>query len=170
MTRSSTSTLEPFDPEIERTLRRLRNLVEEKVSPKKERPTMEETRVLGAANIAGAGNGAAGVENPKRTLMKYAQPSIEETASCIRKPAVHANQFELKPSYVDMIQNSVQFHGLPSEDPNLHIAYFLDICDMFIVNDVLDDAIRLRLFSFSLKDRAREWLNSLPAGDRKSVV
>ena len=48
---------------------------------------MEETKVLGAANIAGAGNGvavgaavgAAGVENPRRTLMEYAQPSIEGT-------------------------------------------------------------------------------------------
>ena len=73
MTRKNTSTLEPFHLEIERTLRRLRNLVEEKVSPKKERPTMEETRVLGAANIAGAGNGAvvgaAVVENPRSTLM-----------------------------------------------------------------------------------------------------
>ena len=168
MTRNNTSTLEPFDPEIKRTLRRLRNLVEKKVSPKKERPTMEETRVLGAANNAGAGNGAAvgavGVENPRRTLMEYAQPSIEGTASCIRKPTVHANQFELKPSYVNMIQNSVQFHGLPTEDHNLHIAYFLEICDMFKVNDVPNDAIRLRLFPFSLKDRAREWLNSLLHG------
>ena len=37
---------------------------------------MEETRVLGATNNAGVGNGAAvgatGVENPKRTLMEYA--------------------------------------------------------------------------------------------------
>ena len=48
--------------------------------------------------------------------------------------------------------------------PNLHIAYFLEICDMFRVDDVPDDAIRLRLFPFSLKDRAREWLNSFPAG------
>ena len=90
---------------------------------------MEETWVLRAANNAGAGNGVAvgtaGVENPRRTLREYAQPSIEGTASGIRKPAVQANQFELKPSYVNMIQNSVQFHGLPSEDPNLHIAYFL---------------------------------------------
>ena len=168
MTRNNTSTLEPFNPEIERTLRRLRNLVEKKVSPKKERLTMEETQVLRAANIAGAGNGAtvgaAVVENRRRTLMEYAQPSIEGTASCIRKPAVHANQFELKPSYVNMIKNSVQFHGLPSEDPNLHIAYFLEICDMFRVNDISDNAIRLRLFPFSLKDRAREWLNSLPVG------
>ena len=34
---------------------------------------------------------------------------------------------------------------------------------MFRVNDVPDDTIRLRLFLFSLKDRAREWLNSLLA-------
>ena len=59
MTRSITSTLEPFDPKIESTLRRLRNLVEKKVSPKKERPIMEETRVFGATNITGAGNRAA---------------------------------------------------------------------------------------------------------------
>ena len=89
MTKNKNSNLEPFDLEIERTLRRLRNLVEEKVSPKKERPTMEETRVLGAINIAGAGNGAAigapRVENHRRTLMEYAQPSIEGTASCIRR-------------------------------------------------------------------------------------
>ena len=35
---------------------------------------------------------------------------------------------------------------------------------MFRVNGVPDDAIRRRLFLFSLKDKAREWLNSLPAG------
>ena len=161
MTRSGTSTLEPFDPENERTFRRLRNLV-------KARLEMEETPVLGAANMEGVGNGAvvgaARVQNDRRTLMEYAQPSIDGIASCIRKPQVQANNFELKPFYVNMIQNSVQFHGLPNEDPNLYIAYFLDICDMFKVNGVPDDAIRLRLFPFSLKNRAREWLNSLPAG------
>ena len=75
MTRNTNSNLEPFDPEIERALRRLRNLVEDKVSPKKERPTMKE-QVLGAANMVGAGNGAAvgalKVDNHRRTLMEYA--------------------------------------------------------------------------------------------------
>ena len=119
MTRSSTSKLEPFDPEIERTFHKLRNLVEEKLSPKNQLVEMKET----PATIGPVG--AVGVENPRRTLMEYAQLLIEGTALCIRKPVVHANQFELKPSYVNMIQNSVQFHGLPNEDPNLHIAYFL---------------------------------------------
>ena len=60
----------------ERTLRRLRNLVEDKVSPNKERPTMEEQQVLGAANMTGADNGAAvgapRVDNHRRTLIEYA--------------------------------------------------------------------------------------------------
>ena len=116
---------------------------------------MEEQPVIGAANMAGAGNGAAigapRVENHRRTLMEYAQPSIEGTASCIRRPQIQAHRFELKPSYVNMIQNSVQFHRLPSEDPNLHIAYFIEIYDMFRVDDVPDDAIRLRFFSFFIE-------------------
>ena len=65
-------------------------MVEDKVTPKKEKPTMEEQQDLGAANIVGAGNGAAvrapRVDNHRRTLMEYAQPSIEGTASCIRRP------------------------------------------------------------------------------------
>ena len=63
-----------------------------------------------------------------------------------------------------MIQNSVQFHRLPSEDPNLHIANFLKICDIFKANGATDDAIWLRLFSLCLKDKAKAWFNSLPTG------
>ena len=76
MTKSSLSQLEPFDPEIERTFRYLGNLVEVRVSPKKERQEMGETRALGAANMVGAGNGdavgAVGAQNNRRMLMEYA--------------------------------------------------------------------------------------------------
>ncbi|XP_031260802.1 uncharacterized protein LOC116118985 [Pistacia vera] len=61
-----------------------------------------------------------------------------------------------------MIQQSMQFGGLAHEDPNLHIANFLDICDTFKHNGVSDEAIRLRLFPFSLRDKAKSWLTSLP--------
>ncbi|KAL5574309.1 hypothetical protein UlMin_023906 [Ulmus minor] len=57
-----------------------------------------------------------------------------------------------------MIQNSVQFGGLANDDPNLHIANFLEICDTFKHNGATDDAIRLRLFPFSLNSKAKESL------------
>ena len=103
MTRSNSSQLESFDPEIERTFRGPRNLAEARVSPKRERQEMDETPTLGVANIERVGNettaGAAGAQNNRRTLMEYAQPSIEGTVSCIRKPAVQANNFKLKSSF-----------------------------------------------------------------------
>ena len=46
MTRSSTSKLEPFNPEIKRTFHKLRNLIEEKLSPKSQLMEMEETPAL----------------------------------------------------------------------------------------------------------------------------
>ena len=63
-----------------------------------------------------------------------------------------------------MIQQTVQFWGLSQEDLNVHIANFLEICDTFKHNGVTDDAIRLRLFHFSLRDKAKVWLNTLPPG------
>lgn len=68
------------------------------------------------------------------------------------------------PAIIQMIQTSVQFSGLSNDDPNAHIANFLEICDTFKHNGVSDDAIRLRLFLFSLRDKAKGWVNSLPAG------
>ena len=137
-----------FDPEIEKTCRRLRAVVQKEISPEVSIP-MDEQRVI---------------QQRERTMMEYATPSLNGTTSSITRPTVSANNFEIKPAIIQMIQQTVQFCGFPNEDPNAHIANFLEICDTFKHNGVSDDAIRLRLFPFSLKEKAKGWLNSLPAG------
>ena len=49
-----------------------------------------------------------------------------------------------------MVQQFVQFDRLQDEDPNAHIANLLEVCDTFKINGATNDAIRLRLFPFSL--------------------
>ena len=60
-----------------------------------------------------------------------------------------------------MVQNN-QFGGLRGEDPYAHILTFLNVCATFKINSVTDDAIRLRLFSFLVRDKVQLWLAKLP--------
>ncbi|KAL0313311.1 UNVERIFIED_CONTAM: hypothetical protein Sradi_5730400 [Sesamum radiatum] len=41
---------------------------------------------------------------------------------------------------------------------------FLEICDTFRFTGVCNDAVRLRIFPFSLCDTTKDWFQSLPAG------
>ena len=99
-----------------------------------------------------------------KALMDFSQPKINDIQSSIVRSAIAANTFEIKPGTIQMVQNTVQFGGSPNEDPNMHIRNFIEICDTFKFNNVSEDAVKLRLFPFSLRDKAKGWLHSLPAG------
>ncbi|CAJ2667314.1 unnamed protein product [Trifolium pratense] len=98
----------------------------------------------------------------ERPLRSYAIPSQEEPHNSIAAPAIEANNFELKPSLLSAVQQN-QFSGNPTDDPNLHLSIFLQYADTVKANGVSPEAIRLRLFPFSLRDKARAWLQSLPS-------
>ncbi|XP_045802133.1 uncharacterized protein LOC123895695 [Trifolium pratense] len=100
--------------------------------------------------------------NNARPLRDYAVPSEEEPHSSIAPPNIEARNFELKPALLQIVQQN-QFSGSPTEDPNLHLSVFVQYADTIKANGVEPEAIRLRLFPFSLRDRARAWLQALPS-------
>ena len=86
---------------------------------------------------------------------------IHNKYSAIKPPAVNANDFELNPSLITMVQQN-QFTGHPTENPSEHLGRFLRIANSVILNGVKPEVIQLQLFPFSLRDMAISWFNSIP--------
>ena len=51
---------------------------------------------------------------------------------------------------------------LATKDTNAYISNFLEVYDIVKYNGVSNEAVRLRLIPFSLRDKAKVWLNSQP--------
>ncbi|XP_021751228.1 uncharacterized protein LOC110716885 [Chenopodium quinoa] len=98
------------------------------------------------------------MEDGTKSLLEYGIPNTTtELLSSIVRPPVTAQHFELKPHFIQFISND-SFAGTPHDFPVSHIDSFLEKCDTMKMNGVTDDAIRLCLFPFSLRDKAKEWL------------
>jgi hypothetical protein len=70
----------------------------------------------------------------------------------------------LRSDTIRLVQSGCAFHGLRSEDPNQHLKDFLKIVDSIDLDVATRETTRLRLFQFSLRDQASQWLERLPAG------
>ena len=85
-------------------------------------------------------------------------PTVVQSA--IRRSPIQANNFELKPVTLQILQN-IQLHGLASKKkPNTHLTNFTEVCDTVKYNEVTKEALRLRLFPLSFSDKAKHWLIS----------
>ncbi|GKB01091.1 zinc finger, CCHC-type containing protein [Tanacetum coccineum] len=102
-------------------------------------------------------------ENPIHTLGDYSKPSHEGYRNTIELP-VGNNVVPLRSDTIRLVQNGCSFHGLRSEDPNQHLKDFLKLVDSLDLDGENRERTRLRLFQFSLRDQASNWLERLPAG------
>ena len=82
-------------------------------------------------------------------------PPRMSAPSCIVPPT---EQLVIRPHIVPLLPT---FHGMESENPYAHIKEFEDVCNTFQEGGASIDLIRLKLFPFTLKDKAKIWLNSL---------
>ncbi|XP_073051239.1 uncharacterized protein [Primulina eburnea] len=111
MLRSHNSDLLIFDPEIERTTRKLRKARREEIQ------AMAEHR-----------------ENDRHTqpeaipIRDHFRPVINNHYSGIARGTINANNFELKPALINMVQQN-QFAGTATSDPHVHLRTFLEITD-----------------------------------------
>ena len=101
-------------------------------------------------------------ERPQRhrTMEYFWRPILINEYSIVRQPPIEANNFELKPALITMIQEH-QFTRHPSKYPNEHLGRFLRMANTFKSNGVNPDVIKLQLFPFSLRDTIASWFNSL---------
>ena len=90
-------------------------------------------------------------------LRDYVILQSSSTTSSIVNPAVEAHNFELRLALISLVERD-QFGGHPSEIPSMHLHNFLAKCDTIKLNTAPTAAIHLRLFPFSLRDQARDWL------------
>ncbi|KAK8666053.1 hypothetical protein V6N13_006205 [Hibiscus sabdariffa] len=79
-----------------------------------------------------------------------------------------AEHFELKPVMFNMFNTLGQFDGSPAENTRQHLKSFLEICNSFKIHGVSNDVLKLKLFPYSLRDKAKAWLNNLPPGSFQS--
>ncbi|GJZ89215.1 reverse transcriptase domain-containing protein [Tanacetum coccineum] len=96
-----------------------------------------------------------------RTMEELCQPTMNGRGGPIAPVNIQATDFGLKNHMIQQVQNSCQFHGLPSDDANKHLDKFLTITQSMKQNGVTDDALRLYLFPYSLTHHATAWFDRL---------
>ena len=91
-------------------------------------------------------------------------PTRTGSLSCIVFPP-DASHFNFK---LGIIQFLNTFHGFESENSYLHLREFEEVCNTCTDQNCSMNIIRLKFFPFSLKDKAKTWLQNLRSGSSRT--
>jgi len=101
------------------------------------------------------------------TLEDYSSSLVPQFFTSIAHPEVQAHNINYPNSLIHLIQGNL-FQGLPNEDTYAYSATFIEICNTIKIAGVLNEAIRLSLFLFSLTGEAKRWLHSFKGNSLKT--
>ena len=74
----------------------------------------------------------------------------------LEQPSTSSSCCELRPGFIAMVRNR-PFSGVISDDPNVHLEEFEDLCSCLVIPGMTQETLRWKLFPFSLVDRAEQW-------------
>ncbi|KAL4297923.1 hypothetical protein GQ457_12G014860 [Hibiscus cannabinus] len=160
-----------LEPEIERTQRDLKRRVR-RLMDRNENNGQHAS--VGQDPLAPAGGTIVppipenNQQQPVRTVRDYLAEDLEGLNHAVTIPEFEAEHFELKPVMFNMLNTFDQFGGSPAENARQHLKSFLEICNSFKVHGVSNDVLKLKLFPYSLRDKAKAWLNNLSPGSLQS--
>ena len=98
-------------------------------------------------------------ENTK--LCDFSNTNNNDFISTPISPATSAEYYEINAALLNLLVKE-KIYGSPNEDAFSHLNTFVELCDMQKKKDVDNDIVKLILFPFSLRDRAKTWFSSLP--------
>ncbi|KAL0408089.1 UNVERIFIED_CONTAM: hypothetical protein Sradi_1743300 [Sesamum radiatum] len=85
---------------------------------------------------------------------------LNQQPLCVEYPTLDVD-FELKTGLIRLLPT---FRGLAGEDPHKHLKEFHVVCSGMRPQGVTEEQVKLRAFPFSLGEKAKDWLYSLPSG------
>jgi hypothetical protein len=166
--RSFNLELTPLDPDLERNLRRSRRtraeMGDNQRNPRVEqhdenqRNEQEENEEFQDARAGNKECRRAYELDFTSSLWELFAPTAVSSYSCIVLPPTNATHYDLKPHVIQMLPS---FYGLDHENPYSHVKKFRSITATTKFQNFFEESVNLRLFPFSLHDRATEWLDSL---------
>jgi hypothetical protein len=142
--RSLNLELTPLDPDLERNIRRAHR-VHVEMGDNQRNAYVEEHEEYQDARAGNGEQRRAYDMDFTTSLQELFAPVATSSHSCIVLPPTNATHYDLKP------------HAI-------HVKKFKNICATTKFQNFSEEAVHLRLFPFSLHDRAIEWLDSNAPG------
>ncbi|RDY02535.1 hypothetical protein CR513_14007, partial [Mucuna pruriens] len=149
--------LHAFDPEIERTLHRLRKarhtLTLDSSSPSSIWNSKNNNFTTDESNLF-EHQEARSMEKNDRILKELATPNVVYQSWYIQCPSLEpAQSHEFKSNLIHLLP---KFHGLAGEDPHKHLKEFHVVCSTMRPQGILEDHIKMKAFPFSLDGAAKD--------------
>ncbi|KAL4386964.1 hypothetical protein GQ457_09G000120 [Hibiscus cannabinus] len=153
-----------LDAEIERTQKQLKRMIRDlmNVNRNNGQPPADGQELPARADGAIAPPAQQMNQQAHAKIVRdYLAEDLEGLNPAVTMPDFEAEHFELKPVMFNMLNTLGQFGGTPNEIARQHVKSFLEICNSFKIHGVSNDVLKLKLFPYSLRDKAKTWLNNL---------